>query len=130
MNHDLLQKTVSASFSGEMIFPEILALLARDGIEWYSANLLIGATTHYASDGSWHSTRWADWKTPAIAQDFDGTQVLAAIRASQKGEHRYPEFLQKIAAAGVVYYTVHLQGRKAIYFGRHGDSYTEPFPQI
>jgi hypothetical protein len=29
----------------------------------------------------------------------------------------------------VVYYTVHLKGRKAIYFGRHGDFYIEPFPQ-
>ena len=35
-----------------------------------------------------------------------------------------------IAAAGVVYYTVHLQGGKAVYFGRHGDSFTEPFPTV
>jgi uncharacterized protein YbcV (DUF1398 family) len=55
---------------------------------------------------------------------------VAAIRASQRGESTYREFLRRISAAGVVYYTVHMQGRKAIYFGRHGDFYIEPFPKF
>lgn len=111
-----------------MKFPEIVAALGADGVEWYSANLLFGATTHYGMDGSHHQTKWAAWTTPAIADSFDAGKVLSAIRSSQKGGIDYPTFLALIAAAGTVYYTVHLKGRKALYFGRHGDFHVEHFP--
>lgn len=100
-----------------------------DGVEWYSANLLFGVTTCYAADGSHHQTKWSEWTSPVIGDTFDAGQVEAAIRASQKGEIKYPNFLQQIAAAGTVYYTVHMKGQKAIYFGRHGDFHIEPFPK-
>jgi uncharacterized protein YbcV (DUF1398 family) len=59
---------------------------------------------------------------------FSETDLVSAIRASQRGEIIYPEFLRRACAAGVVNYTVHLHGRKAIYLSRLGDIYIEPFP--
>ena len=87
-------------------------------------------TTHYASDLSYHQTRWPQDTPRPIADAFSPDLVVAAIRAIQKRESIYPEFIRQIAAAGTVYYTVHLQGRKAIYFGRHGEFYIEPFPKV
>ena len=130
MTPEILNQTVADSFGGARNFGEIVGQLIIDEVEWYSANLRFGVSTFYAADGSHHQTAWPSWRVLTIAEAFAADQVLAAIRASQKGEHRYPEFLQKIAEAGCVYYTVHLQGRKAIYFGRHGDFYIEPFPQV
>ena len=128
MTPRLLDQCTAGAFDNTVSFPETVAKMAADGVEWYSANLILGMKTHYGADLSHHPTRWPGWTTPAIASSFSAEKVLAAIRASQAREIAYPEFLRRIAEAGVVYYTVHLKGRKAIYFGRDGDFYIEPFP--
>lgn len=112
-----------------MTFGETIAHVMEEGVEWYSANLLFCVTTHYAADGTHFQEKWPEIEPLAIADAFHEEGVVAAIRASQCREIAYPEFLRRIGEAGVVYYTVHLKGRKAIYFGRHGDFYIEPFPQ-
>lgn len=128
MTPALLSECITGTFAGTTLFPEIVARLTADGVEWYSSNLTFGVTTHYAADGQYHQSPWPAGHLHAIANDFQGDEVLAAIRGSQQGRIIYPTFLQLIAAAGVVYYTVHLQGKKAIYFGRHGDFHIEHFP--
>jgi len=129
MNAEILNQCASGSFDGTMLFPEIVAALTREGVEWYSANLLFRITTYYAADGTHHQVPWPPAALPPVADAFEDGQVAAAIRASQRHEVRYPEFLRHIAAAGAVYYTVHMKGKKALYFGRHGDFHIEPFPQ-
>jgi len=128
MKPEVFEACVAASFDGSMIFPQIVGMLDSDGVEWYSANLLIGVTTGYAEDGSHLQAKWPGIRLPAIGREFKGQEVEAAIRDSQAGRIHYPEFLERIAAAGVTYYTVHIKGRKAIYFGRHGNFHIEPFP--
>jgi uncharacterized protein YbcV (DUF1398 family) len=44
------------------------------------------------------------------------------------GEIQYREFLRQIQAAGAATYSVYITGKRAIYTGRQGDSYTEWFP--
>jgi uncharacterized protein YbcV (DUF1398 family) len=129
MNTELIDRCVGASFAGAMTFPEVVQKLAVDGVEWYSANLVLGASTHYAADGTYHQMTWPPHGLPPIADQFDAERVQGAIRAIQKREIVYTEFLDLIAEGGTVYYTVHITGRKAIYFGRHGDFHIENFPQ-
>ena len=121
MNPQVLKNCVAGAFAGTMTFGETVGKLSADDVEWYSANLLLGMKTHYAADGTHYQVNWPEWTVPPIAQKFDADAVVAAIRAIQKREIMYPEFLRQIAEAGTIYYTVHLAGRKAIYFGRHGD---------
>lgn len=128
MNTGIIEQCVNGTFAGTIPFPEVIARLSSNGIEWYSVNLLCHASTHYAPDGSYHQTAWPDCQDVSVAAAFDAQAVETAIRASQRREILYPEFLRRIADAGVVYYTVHFHGRKAIYFGRHGDFHVEPFP--
>lgn len=130
MTPKLLDECTAGTFAGRAAFPEIVGKMTADGVEWYSANLIMGMTTHYGADLNHHQTRWPEWERPEIGERFSGEKVVAAIRASQRGESVYREFLRRIAEAGVVYYTVHLTGRKAVYFGRHGESHAEPFPQV
>ena len=54
---------------------------------------------------------------------------MAAVKAIQRSEIGYAEFLRRIMAAGCSHYEVFIAGRKAMYFGRDGEFYTEPFPQ-
>ncbi len=130
MTPSILDQCTAGAFDGSVPFPETIARAIADGVEWYSANLIFGMKTYYGADLSHHQTRWPDWTTPPIANEFSGVGVSAAIRASQARQIDYPTFLRRIADAGVVYYTVHMTGRKAIYFGRHGESFTEPFPRM
>lgn len=128
MTPALFEKCVAGSHAATMVFPEVVATLTADGVEWYSANLIFQASTAYAADGAYHQVKWPGGHELAIADAFDAAGVQAAIRASQHGQITYCQFLDQVAAAGTVYYTVHLQGRKAIYFGRHGEFHVENFP--
>lgn len=130
MTPTLLDQCTAGAFDGSIPFPETVKRITADGAEWYSANLIFGGKTYFGADLSHHHTPWPDWTTPPISDRFCSESVRAAVRASQAREITYRAFLERIAGAGVVYYTVHLQGRKAIYFGRHGDSLIEPFPNI
>lgn len=130
MTSTLLDQCTAGAFDGSVPFPETIRRITDDGVEWYSANLIFGMKTYYGSDLSHHQTPWPAWMPPRIADTFSADGVSAAIRASQARQIDYRTFLQRLADAGVVYYTVHLQGRKAVYFGRHGDSFTEPFPSV
>ena len=44
-----------------------------------------------------------------------------AIKGIQAAQFGYAEFLRRIMRAGVVYYDVFINGRRAIYTGRDGD---------
>ena len=63
-----------------------------------------------------------------VADVFDAEAVRASIRGAQRGEVRYPEFVQRTVAAGCVGYIVWITGRHVRYFGRRGEDHVEPFP--
>jgi uncharacterized protein YbcV (DUF1398 family) len=65
---------------------------------------------------------------PSIGAAFDPARVAATVKAIQRAEIGYAEFLRRIMDAGCASYAVFIMGRKAMYFGRDGDFYTEPFP--
>lgn len=131
MNHQattLLQQCCSKAFAGQITFPKTIQHLSSVGVRWYSANLHFGLTTHYFENGETHQEKWPEWVSGSRYSPFDGLAVVAAIRASQRGEITYPQFLRQISEAGTEVYTVHLQGRKAIYLGADGDFHVEHFP--
>ncbi len=67
-------------------------------------------------------------KHAAFAAQFNPDAVQAAVKAVQSKEIGYAEFLRRIMEAGCSSYQVFFGGRKAMYFGRDGAFYTEPFP--
>jgi uncharacterized protein YbcV (DUF1398 family) len=50
------------------------------------------------------------------------------FRGAQQDAIRYPEFVRRSRAAGVIGYWAFLTGRKVIYFGRQGEQHIENFP--
>ena len=64
-----------------------------------------------------------------IAEEFSTSDLVAAIRGAQADTIRYPEFMKRSAAAGVIAYWAFLTGRKVIYFGRKGELHIEEFPK-
>ncbi len=128
MDTKALHECCELAFQNKITFPESVTRMAKAGVERYCADLVRLEKFHYSAEGQDHTVKMPLEKPPAIAKDFSYHVVKAAINAIQFGKIDYPEFLRRIMRAGVVYYDVFIYGRKAIYTGRNGDFYVEPFP--
>lgn len=80
------------------------------------------------SDGQTHVEKMVLPLIP-VAEQFSSTGIVAAIRGAQTDTIRYPEFMKRSAAAGVIAYWAFLTGKKVIYFGRKGEIHVEEFPR-
>jgi uncharacterized protein YbcV (DUF1398 family) len=129
VNTDAMRKALEGSLSGKLIFPEVVKILTEAGVESYRADLVRGEDIFFMPSGETHVEKMTLPATK-IGEQFQQAEVLAAIRAAQADEIRYPEFVKRVMAAGMVAYWVFLTGKKAIYFGRKGDFHVEEFPRI
>jgi len=122
----VVQECARGSLAGELTFPEIVSRLARIGVERYHADYSRHEITYYLPDGD---SLVVDAFHPfhATAVEFSPSAVESAVRQSQRNEHTYLDFIRKTMAAGCVGYFVQITGRRAIYFGRNGESHVEHF---
>jgi len=123
----IMQECTDASDEEHITFPEVVVKLAQAGVERYHADLLRAEKVYYLPSGESHRVRAADVGATAAAE-FAAGEVAAAVRAIQQQQIQYREFCERIVEAGCVGYMVSLAGRRAVYYGRTGDSYVEPFP--
>ena len=123
---DVVREMTAASDEERIRFPDVVAALAGVGVERYHADLICAVKTYYLPSGE-HAVAPCH-PCPAPAMEFSADGVAAAVRGAQAGALGYRAFCAAIAAAGCVGYFVTLAGRRAIYYGRCGDSHTEWFP--
>jgi uncharacterized protein YbcV (DUF1398 family) len=127
VNTHVIHEVLAETQAGKLIFPEVVRRLLEVGVESYVCDLATGAETFYLSGGETHLEKMILPLSP-VAEDFSSPDVIAAIRGAQTDKIRYPEFIKRSAAAGVIAYWAFLTGRKVIYFGRQGDFHVEDFP--
>ncbi|EGF92030.1 hypothetical protein ABI_04620 [Asticcacaulis biprosthecium C19] len=108
-------------------FPAVLARLAAVGVERYHADLQRAEKTYYLANGQSEVIPTLAMAEQAAAA-FDAASIEAAVRASQSGAIKYKEFCLRILKAGCVAYLVSLAGRRAVYYGRTGETHIELFP--
>jgi uncharacterized protein YbcV (DUF1398 family) len=128
MNLEPLRKALHDSEAGTVTFPQVVATLVAANCEGYYKDLANRTVTYYLADGATHTEPLA-LPTPPIPQDFDEAGVIAAIRAAQRDEVRYPEFIIRAVQAGTAAYRVHITGMRVVYIGRKGDLHVEHFPK-
>jgi uncharacterized protein YbcV (DUF1398 family) len=127
MNTTVIHETLAQSQAGELVFPEVVRRLMEVGAESYFCDLANGTKTFYAVDGNTHRETMVLPLRP-IAEKYSSVDLVAAIRGAQADTIRYPEFMKRSAAAGVIAYRAFLKGRKVIYLGRKGEVHVEQFP--
>lgn len=115
------------SHAGAASFGQIVAALAQAGTESYHADYRKRTTSYYAGDGATHTIALHAPDLP-IPAAFDAAALQTAIRAAQRGEVMYPEFMRLSMAAGCVGYIVWIAGRHVSYFGHRGEVHIEAFP--
>lgn len=127
MDVAVIEECALASHEERISFGEVVGRLIAAGVERYHVDLVRGESIYFMPDGRSHRVTYAAIEAhPADAFSADG--VLSAVRAIQAGRTKYLTFCRQIMAAGCVGYLVSMQGRRAVYYGRSGETYVEPFP--
>ncbi|SRR5271170_4174422 len=127
MDKQIIDECMRDSFADKP-FPQVVARLAGAGVRGYRADLIKLRNTYYddGRDAHDHAMRFDD--APEISAGFEPEDVAKAVRAIQRQEIGYGEFLRRIMRAGCASYCVYFGGRKVVYVGRDGQEYVEPFP--
>lgn len=125
---EVLRECTEGSDAGRMNFPDVVGRLKDAGVEHYHADLLRAEKTYYLPDGRSHRLACSPLAAAPV-ETFSQAAVSAAIRAIQGGRSTYKDFCRDIAAAGCVGYLVSLPGARAVYYGRSGETFVEPFPR-
>jgi uncharacterized protein YbcV (DUF1398 family) len=124
---DVMVECTKGSEENRLKFPQVVMKLMEAGVEQYYADYRRSEKVYYMPNGETEAVASARVDV-VIPPDFSAKGVEAAVRAVQAGKVSYKEFCEQTAKAGCVGYFVCLAGRQAIYFGRTGASYVEPFP--
>jgi len=127
MNTATIAECMTQSFA-DTPFPKVLERLVGAGVKSYTADLIKLRNTYYDGGGEAFDETLPLTEAPAIAPAFDSDAVMGIVKAIQRGEIGYAEFLRRIMRAGCSHYEVYIAGRKVMYFGRDGEFCTEPFP--
>lgn len=123
----LIHEAAAGSAEGRLHFGQVLELMRQAGVEAYTADYRARRATYYLAGGDTHALELA-MPDVAIAAAFDAPALQAAIRGSQQGAVKYPQFKRLSCEAGCVGYTVWIDGRHVSYYGRRGETHVERFP--
>jgi uncharacterized protein YbcV (DUF1398 family) len=128
MSKQVIHELAIATQQGKVTFPQVVKGLLEAGVESYFVDFAARQKTHYLIDGTTHAVPMILDPGP-IAAEFDNVGLVAAIRGAQADTVRYPEFVKRSTAAGVIGYWAFLTGKRVIYFGRKGEQHIEEFPK-
>ena len=127
MSNQVIHEIAIATQQGKMTFPQVVKGLLEVGVESYVVDFATKQKTHYLADGTTHTVAMI-LDPGTISPEFDNAGLVAAIRGAQADTVRYPEFVKRSTAAGVIGYWAFLAGKRVIYFGRKGEQHIEEFP--
>lgn len=128
MNADIVHKMARATLSGKLPFPEIVASLIEQGVEYYRVDYVARQMCFYSGEGGVVLAALSYENLPSIAAEFDLPALRAAIVDSQSRGQGFREFSRRAVEAGVQGYYVFLRGMQVTYLGRQGQQHIERFP--
>lgn len=125
---DVARATFEGAESGGMTFPEGVRLLVEAGFDCYAVDFRRATRAYYMPDGAAIELEMV--RTIPVAERFDAAAIKDAVREAQAQVpgYTYNDFCAKVAAAGCAGYMASLIGKRVLYYGRTGETYTEYFP--
>ncbi|KAF1690627.1 DUF1398 family protein [Pseudoxanthomonas koreensis] len=125
--HGLIREAAAGSAEGRLHFGQVVGLMVVAGVDSYAVDYRSRRTTYYPRDAAPLDLP-LDTPEMSIPEAFDIAALRSAIAGSQRGNVMYPQFKRLTMAAGCVGYTVWITGRQVTYYGRHGETHVERFP--
>ncbi len=119
---------LAAAEGNTMTFPQIVGALMAAGFESYAVDLRRARATYYLPGGE--SVDLDTHAAEPVAAAFDAAAIRAAIKEAQDlvPGYSYLGFCRRVRAAGCAGYIVSFAGRRALYYGRTGETHVEHFP--
>ena len=110
-------------------FPEIVGALVQAGFESYAIDFRRARAVYYLPSGESMELQ-TDANDVAVEPAFDAAALQVAIGEAQAlvPGYTYKGFCRKAKLAGCAGYFVSFVGRRAVYFGRTGETHVELFP--
>lgn len=127
MNEGVVRELIDKALERKITFVEILAALAKEGVESYHVDLLRNEYRYYTKGVESFFTAVA-LVHDGVAAEFSAEKLEGINKRVQSGQASYADFVKEGTAAGCAYYIVYLNGKKVRYFGRDGDEYIQYFP--
>ena len=128
MNADKIRAAAQQTLDGSTPFPQIVAELLANGVEYYLVDYASKSFTFYSAQGAVVHAPLTFESLPPIADNFNAAELKAAILDSQRNGQKYRVFCQRATSAGVQAYFAFLRGQRVTYLGRQGDQHTEWCP--
>lgn len=111
-------------------FPYLAEALRGAGVRMYYFDVP-SSTVRYATDtGDVLQPGALLRSTKTVIAPFDKDALIEALRADQRGETSFPEFVEASFRAGVIRYEVDTAARTCSYFGTRGEKYVEHYPAV
>jgi uncharacterized protein YbcV (DUF1398 family) len=125
----IAQNCKDAAENNMMAFPQIIGILLESGFESYTVDFRRQTATYYLPNGESVEFKTHGTAIP-VATALDVTALGAAIRDAQNlvPGYTYKGFCAKAKEAGCAGYMVSFPGKRAVYFGRTGETHVEYFP--
>ena len=111
-------------------FPYLAEALRQAGVTRYVYELPSGQCIYFSTEGAVAAHTEALISGMVEVPRFNQDAFLKVLRTSQAGESTFPEFLKGTWDSGVVRYEADLLNRRVVYYGAHGESYSENFPAV
>ncbi len=128
MSKQIIHELALATQQGKITFPQVVKGLLEVGVESYCVDFATKQKTHYLSGGTTHTVPMILDPGP-IPAEFNSDAIVAALSDAQADVIRYPEFVKRVTAAGVIGYWAFLTGKRVVYLGRKGEQYIREFPK-
>lgn len=128
MNADQVAALARATLDGSLPFPEIVAGLMANGVEYYRVDYVAKSFTFYSGAGAVLTAPLQFEGLPAVAENFAAAALKAAIVDSQQHGQKFRAFCERAMRAGVQGYYAFLRGQRVTYLGRQGEQHVEWFP--
>lgn len=128
MNATAILESSQLTLSGKQSFPEAVASLLAEDVEYYHVDYATLKKRFYGPTGAMVTTSIVYEGLPEIAADFAVADLQANIRDSQLHGQSFRDFTHRAMKGGVQSYYAFLRGGRVTYLGRQGDQHTEWFP--
>ncbi|MEN3943536.1 hypothetical protein WJU23_19720 [Prosthecobacter sp. SYSU 5D2] len=128
MNATRILKSARQTLAGKQSFPEAVACLMSEGVEYYHVDYATLKKSFYDGAGGVVTAPIVYEGLPEIEAEFSAADLQANIRDSQLHGQNFRDFTQRAMKAGVQSYYAFLRGGRVTYLGRQGDQHVEWFP--
>lgn len=132
----IIEKVTAATAYGMSVrpkvggFPYLAEAMRQAGITRNYFDVPSASMVFVTADGAVLRPGALRFTEPVVVPPFDEAALVAALRADQRGESTFPEFVEASFDAGVIRYEVDTAARTCTYFGAHGERYVEDYPAV